>query len=385
MGRSAHVLVHGIFGWGESEGANKILPYWGTTSGNALHYLRNQGHEVYAATVAPLSGVWYTACELYAQLTGTRVDYGEHHAAVNGQRRFGRKYEKPLFEGWGENKRIHLIGHSFGAATVRMFAHLLTYGAPEEVAASGRDNVSPFFLGGQEDRLASVTSICGSLNPTKTYEVAKKYKLLTLLKNGIMATASLVSRTPFDGKWVDVRLERIGLNNSPGEHDRYSLQEAIELEKRDSDSVYDNLSAQGLNKLNEYIDISHNTPFISYPFNLVRNNKKLITFNTQFPLLYAITSLIFADGYISGRGTDKIHDGLLELEAAEHPEDEPFTRYDPEKGLQKGIWNIMPLTYADHGLPIGLFAKKMETRHFLNDVLTFLEKEERRALKAEQK
>ncbi|MBQ8026591.1 MAG: hypothetical protein IJ261_00580, partial [Clostridia bacterium] len=89
--------------------------------------------------------------------------------------------------------------------------------------------------------------------------------------------------------------------------------------------------------------------------------------------------------YISGRGTDKIHDGLLELEAAEHPEDEPFTRYDPEKGLQKGIWNIMPLTYADHGLPIGLFAKKMETRHFLNDVLTFLEKEERRALKAEQK
>ncbi|MBQ3498835.1 MAG: hypothetical protein IJA87_06885 [Clostridia bacterium] len=386
MSNSPFILVHGIFGWGESEGANKFFPYWGTTTGDSLKYLRQQGHEVYSASVAPLSGVWYTACELYAQLTGTTVDYGEYHSSLCGQRRFGRTYEKPVFEDWSENKKIHIIGHSFGAATVRMFAHILTHGAPEEVSCSGKENVSPFFLGGHENLLASVTSICGSLNPTKTFGVAQKYKLLSLIKNTLMYGAAILSRTPLDGKIVDVRFERIGMNNTPGKKDRYPLRKVFEIEKKDIDAVYKNLSPEGLQRLNDIIDISPNTPFISYPFNFVKQkkNSKLITFDTYFPLLYAITSLIFFDGHISGRGTDKIHDGLLEIESAEHPDDEPFTRYNPEKGLQKGMWNIMPLTFADHGMPIGLFGSKKETRDFLNNVFNFLEKEERRAKKAEK-
>ncbi len=383
MSNSPFILVHGIFGWGESEGANKVFPYWGTTTGNALNYLRNQGHEVYAPSVAPISGAWYTACELYAQLTGTTVDYGEYHASRCGQRRFGRTFEKPLFEGWGKNKKIHILGHSYGATTVRLFSHILTHGAPEEVAYSGKDNVSPFFLGGKEDHLASVTSLCGSLNPTKTFDVAKKYKLMSLIKNSLLGGAAISSRTPLAGKVVDFRLERIGMNNTPGKQDQLPLRKVFEIEKKDFDAVYKNLSAEGLQKLNDYIEISPNIPFISYPFNFVNQKKssKLITFNTSFPVLYAVTSLIFFDAHITGRGTDKIHDGLLEIESAEHPDDEPFTRFNPEKGLQKGLWNVMPLTFADHGMPIGLFGNKKETREFLNNVFNFLEKEERRAKK----
>ena len=386
MSSSPFILVHGIFGWGESEGANKVFPYWGTTTGNALNYLRNQGHEVYAPSVAPISGAWYTACELYAQLTGTTVDYGEYHASLCGQRRFGRTFEKPLFEGWGKDKKTHIIGHSYGASTVRLFVHILTHGAPEEVAYSGKDNVSPFFLGGKEDYLASVTSLCGSLNPTKTFDVARKYKLMSLIKNSLLGCAAVSSRTPLYGKVVDFRLERLGMNNTPGKKDKLPLKKVFEIEKKDFDAVYKNLSTEGLQKLNDYIEISPNVPFISYPFNFIKQSKnsKLITFDTSFPVLYAVTSLIFFDGYITGKGTDKIHDGLLEIEAAEHPADEPFTRYDPEKGLQKGTWNIMPLTFADHGMPIGLFGNKKETRDFLNSVFNFLEKEERRAKKDAQ-
>ncbi len=383
MKTSPHVLVHGMFGWGESEKVNKFLPYWGTTSGDAVKYLRDQGHEVYTATVGPLSGTWYTACELYAQLTGTRVDYGEYHASKSGQRRFGRTYDKPLVEGWSEEKKIHLIGHSYGASTVRMFTHILTHGAPEEVAMSGKENVSPFFLGGQQNKLASVTSVCGTLNPTKTFNVAKKYRLLPIMKVGVIGISALISRSPIGGgKFMSCRLERMGICDTPGTHDRLPFRQAMRLEKEDPNSIYDDLSPEGLRKMNEYIRITETLPYISYPFNAVKKHGKLILFKCFFLMLYAITSLIFFDNFISRKKTDLVHDGLLEIESAEHPDDEPFEYYDREKGLQDGTWNVMPITYADHGLPVGLFHGKKSTRKFLHDMLTFIETEELRRIEA---
>lgn len=380
---SPHVLVHGIFGWGESEPIYKVFPYWGTTSGDAVKLVREMGHEVYTATVGPLSGAWYTACELYAQLTGTRVDYGEYHSKKSGQRRFGRTYDKPLVDGWGEGRKIHLIGHSYGASTVRMFTHLLTYGAPEEVAESGKENVSPFFLGGQQDRIASVTSVCGSLNPTRTFTVAQKYKLVPVLKKGIIGGTALLSRSRFGGKALSCRLERLGICDTPGKHDRLPLREAFALEEADPNSVYDDLSPEGLQRINDYVDITEGIPFVSFPFDFVKRHGKLVLFKSYFPLLYAITSLIFFDNFITGRGIDKIHDGLLEIEAAEHPDDEPFVYYDAEEGFKDGMWNIMPITYSDHGLPVGLFHGKKETRDCIHNILTVLEKEEIRKLEAE--
>ena len=49
-----------------------------------------------------MGSAWDRTCELYAQLTGTRVDYGKAHAEKYGHARYGRTYEKPLFPGWGE-------------------------------------------------------------------------------------------------------------------------------------------------------------------------------------------------------------------------------------------------------------------------------------------
>ena len=44
-------------------------------------------------------GAWDRACELYARLTGTTVDYGIAHSAEKGHDRFGITYNEPLFEG----------------------------------------------------------------------------------------------------------------------------------------------------------------------------------------------------------------------------------------------------------------------------------------------
>lgn len=112
------------------------MPYWGMTTGSLMKYLNNKGYESYAAQVGPLSGAWDRACELYAQLTGTTVDYGIAHSAEKGHERFGITYNEPLFEGSSADKKINLIAHSFGGATIRMFLEILANGAPGEVAAA---------------------------------------------------------------------------------------------------------------------------------------------------------------------------------------------------------------------------------------------------------
>lgn len=45
------VFVHGLLGWGERDGINAIMPYWGMTTGSITEYLGNKGYECYAASV----------------------------------------------------------------------------------------------------------------------------------------------------------------------------------------------------------------------------------------------------------------------------------------------------------------------------------------------
>ena len=46
------ILVHGLFGWGDDEGLNDRLPYWGANTCNIKQHYTEQGYEIYAASVA---------------------------------------------------------------------------------------------------------------------------------------------------------------------------------------------------------------------------------------------------------------------------------------------------------------------------------------------
>ncbi|MFR1189207.1 MAG: hypothetical protein ACLSDI_01565 [Oscillospiraceae bacterium] len=95
------VFVHGLMGWGQRAGINSMLPYWGMTTGSLTSYLNSLGYETYSATVGPISSAWDRACELYAQFTGTTVDYG----AATPQRTITPATASPMtsrfFDGWG--------------------------------------------------------------------------------------------------------------------------------------------------------------------------------------------------------------------------------------------------------------------------------------------
>ena len=150
-----YVYVHGLFGWGEDEGIDDTLPYWGSAACSLMDELNKLHYESYAASVGPMSSNWDRVCELYAQITGTRVDYGKALSEKFNHSRYGRTYTKPMIEGWGEPdadgniKKINLVGHSFGGATVRTLTALLAYGSEEEQAATSPDDTSPQFTGGK--------------------------------------------------------------------------------------------------------------------------------------------------------------------------------------------------------------------------------------------
>ena len=108
------VFVHGMFGWGEDVAIDKVITYWGITCGSITKYLRSKNIECYSVSVGPTSSAWDQACELYAQLTGTTVDYGKVHSEKHNHKQFGRQFTKSAFDGWSEDKKVHLVGHSFG-------------------------------------------------------------------------------------------------------------------------------------------------------------------------------------------------------------------------------------------------------------------------------
>lgn len=367
------IFVHGMFGWGQNEGINKKAPYWGATSGSITDFLSDGGIECYAASVGPMSSAWDQACELYAQLTGTRVDYGEVHSKNHGHKRYGRTYDKPLFEGWNSDKKIHLIGHSFGGNSSRMLVHLLANGAPEEVGA-GKD-ISPLFLGGKADFVCSVTAICSPLDGTKAYETAEKYKLINPLKFLAYNYAGVLGRTTFGHKFADFHLEQFGLTDSPDNKINASFVDAMKRMFNTEDCIAYDMYAKGSKELNARIKISPSVYYFSYPFNAVDEIKSKPS-NTDFILMKATSSLMLHDSKKSGKPIVG-NDGLVDVESAKHPSTEPFKEFD-QNDIKPGIWNVMPVSVGDHGTPIGLFTDKDKPCKFYLEHISILNKIEKR-------
>jgi len=375
------VLVHGMFGWGSNEGINSIAPYWGATTGSMVNYLVDNGYDCYAASVGPLSSAWDQACELYAQLTGSRVDYGSAHSSEKGHKRYGRSYDKPLFEGWGEDgKKIHLIGHSFGGNAVRLLTYLLTYGCEEEMNAC--ENPSPLFEGGHEDWIATCTTICTPLNGTTAYNVASHRSLIKLMK--IIATlwAATFGRSIANGTVVDFHLEQFGLCDIPGDPDGKAdpFLEAVPRFLNTTDSVDYGLSLKDCKELNEMIETSSDVYYFSVAYDCTQKSSrgKYIPKNIDFILLGVFSDWITGMGSFtdedSGTEIDESwmpNDGLVNVKSALYPFDEAHKDYDA-KSVEKGVWNVLPVRKGDHGTPIGLFADKSETRNEMIELLDII-------------
>ncbi len=369
------VFVHGMYGWGDNEGINKKAPYWGATTGSLTEKLIERGCECYCASVGPMSAAWDQACELYAQLTGTRVDYGIVHSQKFGHERFGRTYEKPLFDGWGKDRKVHLIGHSFGGICIRMFSHLLVNGAPEEVEAAG-DDVSPFFKGGQSGLIASITAICSPLSGTRAHIVVDKTGLVEPTKFLSLIYAGVLSRTPIGKKYTDFHMERLKLTNMENNADRIGILDCAFKYYKNNDSIDYDISVKGSRELNERIEILPDVYYFSYQYNMVKNNKPV----SKIPILTLISGLMLKYAKTLPPEEAKYYrenDGLIDVECAKYPYDEPHKDYSAADEILPGIWHAMPTLSGDHGKPIGLFADKNKTLSLYLEMLNRLAQTEK--------
>jgi len=115
------VFVHGLFGWGPGELGD--TPYWGQARAQF-----SQNFTTHEAKCGPLSSFHDRACELYAQIKGTPVDYGEKHSndAEHERRPSRRDYSgKGFVPDWSEENPVILVGHSAGAHTCLQMQALL--------------------------------------------------------------------------------------------------------------------------------------------------------------------------------------------------------------------------------------------------------------------
>jgi hypothetical protein len=82
-------------------------------------------------SVGPVSSDHDRACELFYQLKGGDVYYGDAHAREHGHLAVVQNWRKggyPLYPVWDEAHPLHFIGQAQGACTVRRLQHLLAQG-----------------------------------------------------------------------------------------------------------------------------------------------------------------------------------------------------------------------------------------------------------------
>ena len=386
------IFVHGYNGWGSNEDIDELIPYWGATCGNLMDYLSGEGYECYSASVGPISSAWDRACELYAQLTGTRVDYGAVHSAKYNHKRYGRTYDAPLFEGWGDQdtsgniKKVHLIGHSFGGTTIRMLAYLMTYGCEEETEGTEDGSVSPLFTGGKENYIESVTCICTPHNSASTYQFTQDLGIFEPLQVISALYCATAGRSLFNGNAVDFHLEQFGLTNTPGKYDADPyLKSVINFLENSDDSCQHDLTPEGMADINSKIKISENIYYYSYAFNTAKKSELTGIYWPEIgtnPIIAAISCYMGHHKEFTDPETGQVYDdswrendSLCNTISETYPFTEAHRDYDGTN--VKGVWNVMPVSKGDHGTAIGLLADKNVHQTFyinLAKMLTGIEK-----------
>ena len=379
----SYVLVHGLGGWGEGDGINDVAQYWGGGKFDLKASLEEKGYTVHTPSVGPVSSAWDRACELYAQLTGTTVDYGEAHSKDHNHARFGRKYTTPLIENWGEKVnggqtvKINLVGHSFGGATVRLLASLLEYGSENEMNRESGD-ISPLFTGGKGHYIHSVTTLCAPHNGSTLTEIlnsvsspfADTTDMLMALCFGVAGIA-----TPAESVY-DFKLDQFGI----GETDSRSAIKSL-IESGNDHAAYD-LSPDGAAKLNEQIKTVEDIYYFSYSYSTTTDGLlgSQVPKADTFPVLIPFATLMGSysgttDGGMVIDSTWKENDGLVSVVSARYPFGEEYVEF-PENTdeIKPGIWNVAKTRDGDHGTVIGLNTKKAPTVDFYTELFNMIDK-----------
>ena len=357
MAHATYVFCHGLNGWGQYDEQYQEKPYWGGASGDVVARWRGQGLSAYAASVAPQGSAWDRACELYAQIAGTRTDYGAAHAAAYRHDRYGRDFSsQQLIPSWNDDTRLVLIGHSFGGATIRLFGELLAHGSAEERDATAAGDLSPLFAGGLEQRVLAIVTLAAPTNGTTAYDL---------------------TRDPdFDAKRVKVPLRYKLWDRILKAHTKIKADDRDPRDWASFDMLLDN--AQALNA--RITTLPH-----VYYLSVACDATKLGADGARVPDTTLMDPLFVRTGTLMGcyHGTTKAgcvvdnawyaNDGLVNTFSARAPIGAQQKPLDPDS-IERGVWNVLPDLHADHGYFQGGFIRKQDPHPFFRELLELLQR-----------
>ena len=348
------VFVHGLSGWGSYDKTYRRIPYWGMRGGDLMAFLREKGFDCYAASVSPAGSAWDRACELYAQLAGTRTDYGKAHSAAYRHDRYGRDFSGcPLIPEWNGKNRLVLLGHSFGGVTVRMFSELLAHGDAEERTDTPPDEISPLFTGLGENPIHSIVTLASPMNGSTA---------LDLFRDPDFDPAGV--KVPWWSKILAWILS-MGTKGKPDGRD-----------ERDN-ANYD-MYLDRARELNLRITTLPDVFYFSVPCSATEKQPDGTFLPTRGmePLFVARSRQI---GAYSGRTAGGMtvdeswreNDGLVNTVSAMVPTGAPSKPLNRENA-ERGMWNVFPVVRGDHMWLQGGLMHRHDIRSFYLDLLTMI-------------
>ena len=353
------VFVHGLGGWGQGAWLNVAVPHWGMRADNVRKELTRRGYEAYAVSVGPVSSVWDRACELYAQLTGTRVDYGAAHAKAHGHDRYGKTFRKPLVKGWNAENPVALVGHSFGGATSRLFTQLCEEGSKAERDAKQSD-MSPLFSGDLGGRVIAVVTLGSPHNGSTASEPYLSEggdsadggiagQMMGILRAGMVVP--LVERIyPF-------RLGHFGLAARDFYRKPISTWKESEAFLEQKDSAGYDLTVDGAKEVNKGIKCQPNVYYFSFYADATEPDAEGNRVPKDFVWdMFKDTSTAMGKRRpaFTTPGGVRIddewlpNDGLVNVISGRYPFAEPHKDYN-SSAIERGVWQVMPVvTNFDH-------------------------------------
>ena len=383
------ILVPGMFGYGEKNYLSYVCPYFGTIGGNGPYLVNTAGLDCHTAEFRILSGVYERACELYAQITGTTVDYGAAYAAAHNTARFGRKYTTPFVPDWGkenENGKINkvtLIAHGFGVTVARYLVFLLANGCAAE-REMGYSDISPLFVGGQNKAVHCVVSLAGINDGTtlfqaidyyaegvleKVVDVAYKIDAFFDKRKGA-ASRKLKGKDYLEQKMGNIFYEA-GLDGMAEINAGISVVDDVYYLCYTGEVTQDYARYLPKPKFGKY-----ENPFTSKSYQRQLNNEFELTLPITRGFSVAPTAILLGrfKNYLPDApiATERLHanDGFVNTDNSLAPSTEPVAAFSSINTAYPGKWYQMPIERNTHFEYIGFPVKRSEYKEFFLDVVS---------------
>ena len=277
----------------------------------------------------------------------TQSGTGIHALAGSSPRSF------PAFD---DSTRLVLLGHSFGGATIRVFAHLMQYGSARERRAAPAEELSPLFAGGLGERIHSLVALAAPHNGTSVYD---------MLEDPSFDPEAV--KVPV---WCHAATGMMSFATRPGRQDGRSRRDYADFDLR----------IDRADSLNRRLRIPPHAFCFSVPCSATEQDES----GNYVPVRGGMEPLFVKRacqiGAYTGRTQGGIvideswkeSDGLVNTISAKAPSHSPSKEFDPDK-IEPGIWQTMPVFQGDHmSLQGGMFLKR-DIRGYYKDLLTMIE------------